>query len=573
VSVATSGAQGNNNSHSCLFSISADGRFIAFTSNATNLVAGDTNGFSDVFVRDRQLGVTERVSVDSGVAQANADCYSPSISADGRYVAFASFATNLVPGGTHGAPHVFIRDRLSSTTELVSVGLGGAQANTDSYYPSISADGRYVAFESAASNLVPGDTNGCSDIFVRDLLSGTTARISVDSGGLEANAQSRSPAISSDGRFVAFYSDATNLVAGDTNGARDVFVHDRQLGTTERASIDSGSAEGNDGSYDPSISADARYVAFLSNATNLPPGLTNSYSQVFVRDRQLATTELVSVDSQGVQGHVSSNHPSISADGRYVVFDSIASNLVSGDNNGSYDVFLRDRQNGTTELISVDSAGVGQVNDSLVPSITGDGRYVTFESLANDLVPGNTSAFLAIYVRDRVGGTSFTSLCNPGVAGVIRCPCANPPNGPGRGCDNSSGTGGANLSARGGTFVSSDSLTFATSNENPSSLSILSQWTGTNPTGAIFGMAVRCASGTVKRLYTKTAVGGSITAPDFYYAGDPQVSVRSAALGDVILAGQSRYYLVYYRDPIVLGGCPATSTFNATQTGVVSWSP
>ena len=152
------------------------------------------------------------------------------------------------------------------------------------------------------------------------------------------------------------------------------------------------------------------------------------------------------------------------------------------------------------------------------------------------------------------------------------CPCANPPGGPGQGCNNSSGTGGASLSAYGGTYLSSDSLVFTTTGERPTALSIVTQWTASNPTGVIFGQGVRCTSGTLKRLYTKQASGGSITAPDFG-TGDLQVSVRSAALGDVIQAGQSRWHFVYYRDPNVLGGCPPTSTFNCTQTGMVTWAP
>ncbi|MFN0006923.1 MAG: hypothetical protein ACKVXR_03370 [Planctomycetota bacterium] len=173
---------------------------------------------------------------------------------------------------------------------------------------------------------------------------------------------------------------------------------------------------------------------------------------------------------------------------------------------------------------------------------------------------------------DQEDPSGFTSLCDPGLGGVIACPCSNPPSGPGRGCDNSASTGGAILTAAGGASLSSDSLVFSTSGERPAALSIVSQWTGQVPAGAVFGQGVRCASGTLKRLYTKTASGGSITAPSFG-GGDLQVSVRSAALGDTILAGQSRWYLVYYRDGVVLGGCPVGSTFNATQTGQVMWSP
>jgi hypothetical protein len=201
-----------------------------------------------------------------------------------------------------------------------------------------------------------------------------------------------------------------------------------------------------------------------------------------------------------------------------------------------------------------------------------DGRYVAFMSTATNLVPWNTNAADQVFIRDRFGGTTFTSLCEPGVGGVIACPCSNAPSGPGRGCDNSSATGGAVLSASGGTFLSSDSLVFTTSGEKSTALSMLLQGASLVPSGVVYGQGVRCTTGTFRRLYTKSASGGSITAPNFL-AGNQQVSVRSQVLGDVILAGQSRWYLVYYRDPMVLGGCDASRTFNATQTGEVVWSP
>ncbi len=284
----------------------------------------------------------------------------------------------------------------------------------------------------------------------------------------------------------------------------------------------------------------------------------------------------MSVSSTGRQGNARSSGSSISADGRYVAFYSLASNLVLGDTNPPFyqDAFVHDRQTARTERANVDSEGM-QVwigCASYNPSISADGRLVAFDSLSHNLVPGDTNGVIDVFVRDRLGGTSFTVVCEPGSGGVIACPCANPPSGPGRGCDNSYGTGGAILAASGGTFLSSDSLEFTTRGELPTALSILTQWTGTNATGVVFGMGVRCTAGTFKRLYTKFALGGSIRAPEFS-AGDQQVSVRSAAFGDMIQPGQSRWYLVYYRDPIVLGGCSASSTFNATQTGQVTWWP
>jgi Tol biopolymer transport system component len=572
-SVGSSGAQGDSSSF--YSSISADGRILAFESSSTNLVPGDTNGWQDIFVRDRQSGVTERVSVHSSGAEGNDQSYAPSISADGRTVAFESYASTLVDGDTNGVPDIFVRDRLLGTTERVSLASSGGQADDSSFDPSISADGRYVAFESLATNLVSGDTNGCFDVFVRDRLFGTTERVSVDSSGAQGDGNSGYDSflsISADGRYVAFQSVATNLVGGDTNGVPDVFVRDRLFGTTERVSVDSSGTQGDDNSGVPSISADGRTVAFYSAATNLVGGDTNGSWDVFVRDRQLGTTERVSVSSSGAQGNGFSFTPSISADGRTVAFGSIATDLVGGDTNGTYDVFARDRAGGTTERVSLASSGVQGDADSHPASISADGRCVTFFSAAASLVPGDTNSSYDVLIRDRTGGTSFTSLCDPGVGGVIACPCSNPPSGPGRGCDNSSATGGAVLSASGGAFLSSDSLVLTTSGERPTALSIVAQGNALVPSGSVYGQGVRCAGGSLLRLYNKVASGGSITAPSFG-AGDPSVSARSAAKGDPIRAGGSRWYFVYYRDPTVLGGCPGASRFNTTQTGVVTWSP
>src|SRR5439155_1725953 len=203
-------------------------------SAASDLVAGDTNGVSDVFVHDRQTGTTERVSVASGGAQGNGSsgligfAFPPALSADGRFIAFVSFATNLVAGDTNAATDVFVHDRQTETSRASCVASGGTEGNAASLGFALSADGRFVAFRSDATNLVAGDTNGTTDVFVHDRQTGATERMSVGSGGVQGNGFSAGPALSADGRFVAFRSVGTNLVAGDTNGATDVFVHDRQ---------------------------------------------------------------------------------------------------------------------------------------------------------------------------------------------------------------------------------------------------------------------------------------------------------------------------------------------------------
>jgi uncharacterized lipoprotein NlpE involved in copper resistance len=255
---------------------------VAFHSLADNLVSGDTNETRDIFVHDRETGETTRVSVSSDGTQSNSTSYVPSISADGRQVAFYSDASNLVSGDTNGIGDIFVHDRDTGETTRVSVASNGTQGNSGSDYPSISADGRQVAFYSDASNLVSGDTNGFGDIFVHDRDTGETTRVNVSSDGTHSNICSFYPSISEDGRYVAFYSAASNLVSGDTNELGDIFVHDRETGETTRVSASSGGSQCNDHSWYPSLSGDGSYVAFQSEATNLVSGDTNGVNDIFV---------------------------------------------------------------------------------------------------------------------------------------------------------------------------------------------------------------------------------------------------------------------------------------------------
>lgn len=400
--------EGNGNSG--LISISADdGRYVAFYSEASNLVAGDTNGVWDAFVCDRVTKEITRVSIDSTGAQGNGPSSPPennptAISADGRYVAFYSEASNLVAGDTNGKGDAFVHDRDTGKTTRISVDSSGKQGNRDSVPTAISADGRYVAFRSSASNLVAGDTNGMIDAFVHDRETETTARVSVDSSGKQGNGISIPRAISADGRYVAFRSEASNLVAGDTNDRSDAFVRDRKESTTTRVSVSSSGGQGNFESYPLGISADGRYVSFWSTATNLVAGDTNDWADVFVHDRETGKTTRVSVDSSGEQGNGPSDSNKISADGRYVTFVSSASNLVAGDTNGAADAFVHDRDTGKTTRVSVTSSEVQGNFESLPRAISADGRYVVFESFASNLVPGDTNGKMDVFVRDRMGG-------------------------------------------------------------------------------------------------------------------------------------------------------------------------
>ena len=242
ISISTNGSISNGYSSGA--SVSADGRYITFSSYATNLVAGDNNSCSDIFVRDRVLNTTKRISVSNSGEESNGDSYGPSISIEGRYIAYTSYATNLVANDNNGYSDVFVYDRLRDITQRVSISNNGYEGNGDSYEPSISADGSYIAFSSSASNLVTDDTTGCNDVFVYNKISNTIKRISVSNTGEEGNGDSYEPSISANGNFIAFTSYADNLVNNDINGCSDVFVYNQTSNTIKRISISSKGEEG-----------------------------------------------------------------------------------------------------------------------------------------------------------------------------------------------------------------------------------------------------------------------------------------------------------------------------------------
>jgi RHS repeat-associated protein len=382
-----------NNGNTTTGTISSDGRYIIFSSEATNLVAGDTNGQSDVFVRDRSTNVISLVSVASDGTQGNGSSFGlHAISADGRYVTFSSSATNLVPGDTNGQSDVFLRDRQTGTTTRISVSSTGTQSNGSADNSSMSADGRFLYFTSGASNLVGGDTNGQTDVFVRDRQTGTTTRVSVSSTGTQGNGFSWAPSVSANGRYVSFASQASNLVAGDTNGLSDLFLRDTVTGVVTREAVAAGSYS--------DLSADGRFIAFESSA-GLVPEDTNGARDVYRRDRQTGLTKRVSVSSSGAQGDCPDGcgygfpgawTASISANGRYVSFQSGYSNLVAGDTDGVEDIFLHDSWTRTTTLASVYPPGTTGRGDASVSAehLSGDGHHVVFGYhylFVRDLVP------------------------------------------------------------------------------------------------------------------------------------------------------------------------------------------
>ena len=407
VSVGNDGTQGNSGSREPAFS--HDGRYVAFSSMADNLVTDDCcNGrlTSEVFVHDRSTSTTTRVSVPKEGTEPNNSSFDPAVSDNGRYIAFYSYASNLVDGDTNDVYDVFVRDVQTAITSRVSVASAGLEADGASALPDISRDGRYITFSSAASNLVAGDTNRVLDVFVHDRKTVTTTRVSVASDGTQGNYYSWDPEISGDGRYITFISWASNLVAGDTP-RWDIFVHDRQTGTTTRVSEASDATEADGASEEPEISDDGRYITYSSYASNLVAGDTNYRPDIFVHDRQTGTTTRVSVASDGTQADYpsdahhsfASEDPEISGDGRFITFYSDAANLVAGDTNGVSDIFVHDRQTAITARMSVGSDGTQTSRYSYHPAISGDGQYVAFKTYAFNLVAEDTNGYDDVFVR------------------------------------------------------------------------------------------------------------------------------------------------------------------------------
>ncbi len=462
----------NGNGYSDNPSISSDGRYTAFASDSTNLTTGDTNGVRDIFLYDNQTATVRRINLSQQGAQANAASATPAISANGAYVAFSSDATNLAQGDANGFSDIFVVNTLTGAITLDSAPTGGGQSNGSSYKPSLSSDGRYVVFESSATNLAPGGTAvGTRHIYLRDRTTGATTLVSQSTSGVAGNGNSLEAAISADGRSVVFASDATNLVAGDTNGARDIFLRDLVANTTVRVSVSSGGVQANGDSNTPSISQDGAYVAYGSLASNLVANDTNGVSDIFVYNRAAGTTVRVSVSSSGAQAidpsaagkQLGSINPNISATGRYVTFASLANNLTDGDALGQYsaadannavDVFVVDRDvsaSGTydtsgnieTTMASRNRFGYQTMQllgtpstaaSDIYPVISGDGRWVALPSDAENtagLVHGqtnrtspDTNGFRDVFLHDRRTNTTPPPPTLPVVN--ITSPGANP---------------------------------------------------------------------------------------------------------------------------------------------------
>jgi uncharacterized repeat protein (TIGR01451 family) len=402
VSVSSDGTGADNQSD--MPAISGYGRFVAFVSLADNLVPEDTNGFADTFVHDRLTNVTERVSVSNRGRQGNEHsgligvAAYPAISGDGRFVAFVSQADNLVSKDNNVNADVFVRDRLLGTTERVTVNSAGEEADIGGEGPAISADGRFVVFQSQAQNLVPGGNPFLfvDQVYIHDRETGATEIISVNAAGEPGNSLNVQADISADGRFVVFSSFADNLVPEPQSSNLQVYLRDRVTGTIELITENAAGEAGDGASVNPSVSLDGRFVAFQTNSGNLI-GDGNFESHILVKDRVTGTFERVSATSTGEPADLLSEHPDITPDGRFVAFFSLATNLVPSDTNNRRDIFVRDRLTGTVVRVSVSTAGEEGNSESQWPTIADDGLVTAFQSSADNLVPNANGG---IFVHD-----------------------------------------------------------------------------------------------------------------------------------------------------------------------------
>lgn len=405
--LASSNAEGvGGNSNSSAPVISADGTKLVFQSAASDLVPDDTNGQYDLFLKDLTTGAITLVNTAANGTVAQGSFFNVALSADGTTVAFASDADSLVPGDTNGTFDVFVKDMVTGQVTLVSQSAAGESGNGRSTAPTLSADGSIVAFESMADDLVAGDSNGLPDIFVRDLTTGTTTPVSLTADGTQSNGMSVSPQLSADGLGLLFTSAATNLVPGDVNGEMDSFFKDLTTGAITLVSQAADGTQPNRLSGGTALSADGSKAVFATAADNLVPGDSNDTDDVFVKDLATGALTLVSKSADGVQSNGWSGDARISGDGTKVVFVSNATNLVPNDTNGLTDVFMKDLTTGAVTLVSRSPDGTGSgANWGDPATVSFDGSRVAFSSAAADLSPDDVNGplldvFVATFATD-----------------------------------------------------------------------------------------------------------------------------------------------------------------------------
>ena len=426
VSTSSGGAEGNGGSTNP--KLSPDATMVVFASAANNLVAGDTNGVADIFVVNLATGAVTLISSAADGSLGNGASGSPVFSPDGTKVMFTSAASNLVAGDTNGVNDTFIKDLVTGAVTLVSIDASGARGNGNSFAGSFSADGTKVLFSSAATNWVSGDSNASNDVFLKDLVTGAITAVSTSAAGAFGNAGGTTPlqggGLSSDGTLAVISSSSSALVAGDTNSASDIFVKNLTTGAITLVSKSVGGTIGNNLSVNPVISADGTKVAFQSNASNLVAGDTNGRQDIFVVDLATGVVTLVSTDAGGGQADGSSQNPRFTSDGGSIVFRSSATNLVAGDTNGRDDIYLKNLSTGAiTRLSLTHDGGEPTGADVNATDIAGDGSKVAYSSSVTNIVAGDTNAAADIFVatlpsggagNDRIDGGAGDDIINGG---------------------------------------------------------------------------------------------------------------------------------------------------------------
>ncbi len=524
-SVSSAGAASNNTSYYSI--VSADGRYVVFQSDASNLVTTDFNGVQDIFRRDLVTGTTELVSRRPNGNAGNGVAVQPDVSGDGRFVVWSSNASNLVAGDTNGTWDVFLRDMQLGVTELISRDSSGNLASLRSDSPRITPDGQYVVFESDAA-LVPGDTNAQKDVYRLTRSTGALVLVSVTAAGTQGNNWSFHAAPSADGSRVVFTSFADNLVPGDTNNQPDVFVKELPQGLLTRVNVSTAGAQANNETTWPSISGDGSTVTFCSAASNLVSGDTNNNWDCFAHSLVNGATTRLNVQPNGLQANSYVRSPTaLSHDGNLVVFASLATNLVAGDTNGKQDIFLRDRLTQVTTRLSLDASGGEPDGDSFVPHMTPDASVLTYTSDATNLV-----------ANDPNGRRDIFAVTFRGPIGVRHCQ-GSPPN--------STGASGV-LSAIGRTNAAANDVTLRASSLPQGVFGFFLTSTNGTPPPQPSGPLL-CIGAPIGRYVGPNQIQFSGTTGSFELSLD--LTQTPTPTGFVsVLAGETRYYQCWHRDAI-----------------------
>jgi hypothetical protein len=394
------GEAGNDESRNP--TISANGKVIFFTCDATNLIINDSNQVEDVYTAAWPFSYCERQSVTWNGGETLQPSYNATgISADGRYVVFISQADDIVQNDNNGYADTFIRDRWRGTTALASVNEEGDQANLSSRFAALSLDGQYVIFSTASSNLVDDDRNQTHDVFVKNMRNGEVSLVSIASDGTQGNDRSGEAPhqASAQASVIAFESKASNLVSNDTNKRIDVFVHDRETATTSRVSVGPRNEQARLQSSLGGMSADGRFVTFTTAAYSFEDGFDeNSY--VFLRDLHKNTTTLVSLNNKGERPNRGAGRSSLSATGRFMAFPSSSTNLDDRCTDGTAQIYVLDRQTGKSALVSCDDQGNAGDDHSAAPRISASGRFIAFHSRASNFADVETHGVYQVYIAD-----------------------------------------------------------------------------------------------------------------------------------------------------------------------------